>query len=298
MRRYLDKLRDRRRATGAATAAAIAPADVADASAAAGRGRAPVDDQYVTTAPGDQNALDIFKGEWSSQLPGPFAELEAGSARLFEDDRITWAAAAFGGVAGKRVLELGPLEAGHTAMLEQLGAESIVAVEANTRAYLKCLIVKEILELRRARFLCGDFVAYLRTTDARFDLCVASGVLYHMENPVELIALLSRVCDRVFIWTHYYDEAIFTNNAAIAGKITAHTAAEHQGFRHTLHQYNYRDARAWAAFCGGSGQISHWMTRADILGCLGHYGFTDIRINFDHPHHPNGPSFAVVAMRG
>src|SRR5690242_17044650 len=72
MRRCLDKLRDRRRATGAATAAAIAPADVAGASAAAGRGRAPVDDQYVTTAPSDQNALDIFKGEWSSQLPGPF----------------------------------------------------------------------------------------------------------------------------------------------------------------------------------------------------------------------------------
>lgn len=294
MQWYLNRLRDRRRAAEAASTTSEPASAGSDAS---GQHRVPIDDQYVTAAPDAQNALDIFRGEWSSRLPGLFADLEAGSARLFEDDRITWAASECGGFAGKQVLELGPLEAGHTFMIEQLGAESIVAVEANTRAYLKCLIVKEILDLRRARFLCGDFVAYLRTAEKRFDLCIASGVLYHMQNPVELIALLSRVCDRVFIWTHYYDEEVFAGNAEIAGKITASAAAEYEGFHHTLHQYNYQDARTWAAFCGGSGQISQWMTRADILRCLDHYGFTDLRINFDHPHHPNGPSFAVLAIR-
>lgn len=295
MQRYLNRFRDPRRNAGAVSP----PSEPANAGGdASGTNRAPIDDQYVMTAPHAQNALDIFRGEWSSHLPGPFAKFEAGEARLFEDDRITWAASECGGFAGTQVLELGPLEAGHTFMIEQLGAESIVAIEANTRAYLKCLIVKEILDLRRAHFLCGDFVAYLRTAETRFDVCIASGVLYHMQNPVELIALLSRVCDRVFIWTHYYDEAYFTSNAEIAGKITTHTAAEYEGFHHTLHQYNYQDARTWAAFCGGSGQVSQWMTRADILRCLEYYGFTDLRINFDHPQHPNGPSFAVLAIRG
>ena len=78
---------------------------------------------------------------------------------------------------GRTVLELGPLEAGHSYLLERLGAAEIVGIEANTRAYLRCLVVKEILGLGRARFLCGEFVSYLRTSDRRFDLAVASGVL-------------------------------------------------------------------------------------------------------------------------
>ena len=298
MQRYFNKLRYRRRTGEAVSSVATEPVRAVADSSAGGQERTPIADHYVTGAPSAQNALDIFKDEWSSRLPSPFADLAMGSARLFEDDRITWAASEFGGFVGKHLLELGPLEAGHTYMLEQLGAASVLAVESNTRAYLKCLIVKEILELRRARFLCGDFVEYLRLTATRFDLCIASGVLYHMHNPVELIALLSRVCDHLFIWTHYYDEAIFANNTDIVWKITTSASAEYEGFSHTLHQYNYQDARNWAAFCGGSGQVSHWMTRTDILRCLEHYGFTDIRINFDHPHHPNGPSFAVIAMRG
>ncbi|HEY9709972.1 MAG TPA: hypothetical protein V6D48_17330, partial [Oculatellaceae cyanobacterium] len=120
-------------------------------------------DKYVTSVPSPQNAFDIFKGEWSSKLPEPFAALQAGSAPLFEDPRIDWCNAQFGGFEGKTVLELGPLEAGHTYMIERLGAGEIVSIEANTRAYLKCLIVKELLELKHTRFLCGDFVEYLRT---------------------------------------------------------------------------------------------------------------------------------------
>ena len=126
------------------------------------RGGPQILDQYVTTTPSPQNAVDIFAGEWSSKLPEPFAEVRAGSALLFADARLEWGLTQLGGVTGKTVLELGPLEGGHTYMLEQGGAASVVAIEANTRAYLKCLITKELLGLKRARFLCGNFVAFLQ----------------------------------------------------------------------------------------------------------------------------------------
>jgi hypothetical protein len=121
-------------------------------------------DGYVQGSPSDQKALDIFKGEWSSQLPGACKELKAGTVPLFEDARMVWAAEQLGGFSGQRVIELGPLEAGHTYMLESLGAESILAVEANKRAFLKCLIVKEILRLNRSRFVLGDFVSSFERT--------------------------------------------------------------------------------------------------------------------------------------
>ena len=62
---------------------------------------------------------------------------------------------------GFRILELGPLEGAHTYQLEKLGAAEIVAIEANKEAFLKCLIIKELAQLERARFLLGDFVTYL-----------------------------------------------------------------------------------------------------------------------------------------
>ena len=86
-------------------------------------------DQYVSDAPSDQNALDIFRDQWACRLPADFANLEAGIVPLFEDPRIDWALQGLGGVQDKEVLELGPLEAAHTYMLERAGARSITAIE-------------------------------------------------------------------------------------------------------------------------------------------------------------------------
>jgi hypothetical protein len=79
-------------------------------------------DQYVRQAPSHQLALDLFKGEWWSALPDKFGPLQAGTVPLFSDGRITWGDQVIGGFAGKSVLELGPLEGGHSYMIEAAGA--------------------------------------------------------------------------------------------------------------------------------------------------------------------------------
>jgi hypothetical protein len=254
-------------------------------------------DQYIKEAPSAQNALSIFKGEWSSQFPGE-TRLLAGSIPLFEDPRIAWAIDKLGSVAGQRVLELGPLEAGHTYLLEKAGAASITAIEANTRAYVKCLITKEVMSLQHAHFLCGDFMEYLRQDPPKFDICIASGVLYHMRNPAELLERLAGITDRLFLWTHYYDRDIINNDARLTSKFSTSVSAELGGFRHTLYRQNYQVALDWAGFCGGSEEYSHWLSRGDVLTCLEHFGFSQLEIGFDEPHHPNGPAFAVAARRG
>jgi hypothetical protein len=253
-------------------------------------------DQYVRAAPCPQNALDLFQGEWSSKLPEPWAGLRAGNACLFEDERITWGAAQLG-VQGRTVLELGPLEGGHSAMLERLGAAEVVAVEANTRAYLRCLIVKELLGLRRVRFLCGDFVEYLRTCRRKYDVAVVSGVLYHMQNPVELLALAARVADRLLLWTHYYDRDAIAQHADLARRFVEVRPTEEAGFRHTLYVRAYGEALQFHNYCAGSAELSCWLSRDDILGCLRHLGFADLRIHFEQTVHSHGPSFAVAALR-
>lgn len=255
-------------------------------------------DQYIRTAPSPQNALDLFKGDWWSSLPGPWAGLQAGQLPLFDDPRIKWAIQALGGVEGKSVLELGPLEGGHTYCLEQAGARSILGIEANTRAFLKCLVVKEVIGLQRSNFLLGDFEEYLRAGGGeRFHAVIASGVLYHVRNPVELLQNLARVTDRVFIWTHYFIRERLAAIPHMKHRVGASHEAEHAGFRHTLHRYNYGDFLDTTRFAGGSEEYSHWLSRDDLLGALRHAGFTDIQVGEEEVEHTNGPCINLVARR-
>ena len=254
-------------------------------------------DWYARDAPSPQQTVDIFKGEWASLFPPPFDEVRAGGIPLWEDTRVSWCEPLVGGFAGKRVLELGPLEGSHTYMLESGGAV-VTAVEANTRAYLKCLIFKEIVGLKRARFLCGDFVEYLRGTPEQFDVCFASGVLYHMREPAELIALVAKVADKAFFWTHYYDDRLLAEMPQLRFRRTSPTDANYGGFRHRLYRQDYPTAAADSGFCGGPEAYSQWMTRADILACCEHFGFSQVVTGVEQPDHQNGPAFAFVASRG
>ncbi len=259
--------------------------------------RSSATDHYVTGAPSPQQALDIFKGEWASRLPAPFDRCDAGALPLFGDPRLQWGVDRLGGVSGRRVIELGPLEGGHTWMLEQLGAAHITAVEASTRAFLKCLTVKELTGMRHAQFLCGDSVAFLRETGERFDVAIASGILYHLVNPVELIALLAATCDRVYLWTCYYDEARIRQRPKLAARFGGVEQDTTQGFVHTRHRYRYRTALFRPGFSGGSAPHSHWLTRDTILAACAHFGLSQIETAFDEPDHMNGPTFALVASR-
>jgi uncharacterized protein DUF1698 len=259
----------------------------------------PINNYYLTSVPSPQNALDIFKGEWSSQLPPPFHDLHAGNASLFDDARIKWVVSELGDLHGRNILELGPLEGGHSYMLDQSGADSVTAIESDTHAYLKCLIVKELLGMRGVKFLCGDLIEYLKDPyGPQFDIGVASGVLYHMVNPVELISLLAKRCQtHLLIWTHYYDEA-WAKAKNLQSKFPFAEQVDYAGFSHTLVRQHYgSEALSWLGFCGGSRPYSNWMYREEIIKCLGYFGFAKIQINFDHYDHPNGPAFTLLASR-
>jgi hypothetical protein len=253
-------------------------------------------DPLVTEAPSPSTALDIFAGEWTSRFPPPLDDADAGTIPLFADARLDWAITELGGVAEQSVLECGPLEGMHTYMLLQRHAREVLAIEANRQAFLRCLIVKELLELDRAKFLCGDVVRFLDETPDHFDLCVASGVLYHMRNPAELVYLTSKAADRLYLWTHYWDGAV-AESTRHTGLFTSHTPHEYRGFRHTVHRHEYGPALRTSAFLGGSGSAGNWLSRDDVLGCLEHFGWRVDAVAFEDRAHPNGPSLALVARR-
>src|SRR5262245_46095231 len=108
-------------------------------------------EDYETAVPCKQTAADVFRDGWVSRLPDG---VDGGEVPLFDDDRIKWLAGQVN-LTGLSVLELGPLEGGHSYMLEGFGAGRVVAVEANRRAFLRGQIAKEVLDFHQSELLSG-----------------------------------------------------------------------------------------------------------------------------------------------
>jgi hypothetical protein len=253
-------------------------------------------DSYISAPPNPQNMLDIFAGEWASKFPVQYG-LTAGLNPLFEDSRIHWMINELNGILGMRVVELGPLEGAHSYLLDRAGAASVLAIESNQRAFLKCLIVKELLGMPSVEFVMGDFRQYFDRTPARFDLCIASGVLYHMKEPVALLAQIAAQCDRLFLWTHYYDKKVIDRDKNLKHRFQDTVKRVTNGFGYSMHRYAYLEGLKNAGFCGGNAEFAYWISRADLLGALRHFGFRNIVVHDEQAEHIHGPSLNLLATK-
>lgn len=256
----------------------------------------PVLDEYVSSMPSAQNAVDLVAG-WNHALP-PEAGAVAGAAFMYADARIEWCLEQFGSTKGCQILELGPLEGLHTYMLHRHDPALIRAVEANKLSFMRCLITKELLGLTKAHFMLGDFQKWLEFSSERYDLIVASGVLYHMINPVRLLELMSNRADSLYLWTHYFSETSMLpgdlRRGAFSGKIET---VDYKGLDIRLHRRSYHGAWHDKAFCGGMHDEHSWMEKEQILEVLNRLGYKDVRVAHDAADHPNGPSISIFASR-
>lgn len=251
---------------------------------------AEANERYIETPPSVANAVDLFAGQWSTRLP---IDAPTGSADLIGDGRILSCVEALGGVDDADVLELGPLEGAHSITLRELGARRVVAIEANTSAYLRCLVTKEITGLDGVEFRLGDFRPYLSSTDERFDLAVAIGVLYHLDDPVPVLRDLARITDRIVIWTHVYNPALDVERLAHRFDPPAEHSIGSTAYR--LHPFRYAESLDWDGFCGGTRPTATWIERDDLLAVIEALDF-EVVLCDDHDHQ-YGPAITLALRR-
>jgi SAM-dependent methyltransferase len=251
---------------------------------------------YESAAPSAQNAINIFNDGWVSAFPSEMG-LQAGSRSLFADARILWLTEQLKGwLEGQDVLELGPLEGAHTATLLSEGAASVTAVEAKRDAYLRCLVTKEVMQLKGASFLLGNFLPYLEEVGRQWPLIVASGVLYHMSDPVRALELLSSRTDRLYLWTHVVDPAALRPGDPRLAALGETEIRDWNGHPIKLHKRPYLEHKE-KTFCGGMEPEPRWIDREDLLWLLKQLGFDEIIIGHDTPNAEHGPSLSILAMR-
>jgi Protein of unknown function (DUF1698) len=247
--------------------------------------------------PTHQNAIDIFGDRWASKIEEVYPGLTSGPGPYFNEDRRPLIAAQYlgfepGSLQGMNILELGPLEGAHTYQLAKLGADRILAIEANAEGFLKCLVVKEILQTPRCRFLLGDCLKFLQESHDQFDMIFCSGILYHMENPFELIKAISRHTGRVFLWTHYYDPDIPLEPARSPKTMVC------DGLELTFYELVYGDHgdTGYGKFWGGNMPTASWLTRDAIEQGFRHFGY-ELTVHEDNRHHAGGPCITATASR-
>ncbi len=254
-----------------------------------------VNENYISDAPAPENALRLFEGGWWSRIPG--FEHASGTTPLFEDHRIRWWIDHRGkSFEGQSVLELGPLEGGHSKMLLDAGA-SVLGIEASNTAFLKSLIVKEALDLQRVRFLLGDFDKFLETTDRNFDAVLACGVLYHMADPLKTLLNIIRVTDEVFIWSHFFVEAAMPVGDVRRRFFTEEVQVRELGGETLIyHPQVYPDDKSSTGFIGGVMSGSSWVERDQVVDLFDRHGF-DVTLTHEHDEHPHGPAASLHAVR-
>jgi len=254
--------------------------------------------RFAADAPSAQGTIDIFQGQWVTAFPSEMGVV-AGSVNHFDpevDPRVPWVASQLpDGLVGMRVLELGPFEGYQSAVLEWSGASSVVAVEGSQTAFLKCLVVKELLDLK-VNFLYGDMLKYLEATDERFDIVWASGILYHQTDPIGLLERIAARSDRVFLHTHYFDDDAIAAEVREARFDEKRDVTVHwRGRRIRLHCYDYAADPTTNGFAGGPRPYALWMERGDIEFVLAELGLGEITYGVVDPGNPAGPAFFLLA---
>ena len=257
-------------------------------------------DSYINSSPSDESAINLFQGEWSSFLPG-LPPAVCGSSPLFDDSRMhSWIARIHAAIPSSisaphlfKVLELGPLEGGHTYMLSNQGWD-IQAIESNCRAFLKCLITANIYGTK-ARFMLGSFEEYFSglVPEVMFDFVCCSGVLYHLKKPTESFRRILKHTKSIGIWSHYGSPELLANMPERFSLDSYYDSVS--GTSSTGYKQFYGSALDLPSFCGGGQDYSLWMTSQQIKNILAEYGF-NIEVINDRID-PAGPHITIFAYK-
>ena len=224
-----------------------------------------------------ENTFNILNG-WVTKFPG-----NNGTIDLSNDERLKWHLSIIGKLPDNcKVLELGPMEGGHTKMIEDMGAD-VIAIEGDSDNFLKCLIVKNFFNLK-AKFVFGDFNKYIEDC-ANFYFVSVAGVLYHQKNPVKLIYDLAAITDRVIVWSQVAGDEQ-------PSKIKSELVFNDKVYYGKINTYKPKQI----GYCGGLEEQSFWLYKEDMLKCFKDAGFVNI-IQKEYGATIHGDSLLFVAKK-
>jgi len=161
-------------------------------------------------------------------------------------------------LAGKTVIEFGPMEGAQTAGLVHLGAESVLGIEARAVSFIKSMIASYCFGWKNVSLVMDDFHNADASKYGRFDLAFAHGVYYHSFAPFFFFENLMSLSDNIFIggYTSNANQQVKPQTSLI---YTSETL-EYQG-----KQYRVKRILIGNSFNSAINQYAYHFDRADLL---------------------------------
>ena len=167
---------------------------------------------------------------------------------------------------------------------------------------LRCLIVKSHFDLK-GKFILGDF-SQEGSDLGKFDLVVASGVLYLMVEPVRFLEKFAQLSDGLFLWTHYFDYDFSQWHPHLLSHLSKGKwnykdpdLFHYKGLDIKVIKQEYGETLGWSGFRGGPEDYSYWIEKQGLMLLYSQLGYQNVEAAFDDIGHQNGPSVCTFATK-
>lgn len=178
----------------------------------------------------------------------------------------------------RRVADLGCLEGGFSLALAQEGCH-VLGIEARQKNLEKAMLLKDHFAIPNLEFQLGDVKDFSRERYGRFDVVLALGIFYHLDQPAAWLAQVGAATSGVlFLETHYApdegaDLTALRPGIAHLSPIERQDADGWTAEGRWFFEYEPgidRESQLWASY---SNHRSFWLTKPSVLQAIKHAGF-------------------------
>jgi len=178
---------------------------------------------------------------------------------------------------GIRVADLGCLEGGFSLALAQRGAE-VLGIEARRRNIEKAELLRDHFDLPNLRFQLSDVKDFKAESFGQFEVVLALGILYHLDQPVEWLRQIAATTRRALILDTHFAPADEQTMSRLDSRLTlgplerqtcGGLTVEGRWF-HEFPEGADREAQLWASY---SNHKSFWLTKESLVRSVSHAGF-------------------------
>jgi SAM-dependent methyltransferase len=182
------------------------------------------------------------------------------------------------GLKDLRVADLGCLEGGFALAMAQRGM-NVLGIEARQTNLNKAQVLKDHFDLPNLEFRQDDVKNFTPENYGMFDVVLALGILYHLDEPIKWMRQLAAATNRVLIVDSHFAPSLDAGLALMDKRLSGLSKIKTMKYGDVTYEGRWfadcsdamdRETQVWSSY---SNNQSFWLTKESLCCGLMHAGF-------------------------